>query len=66
MVKRGDLDTSRLVQAPDNPFLANPDDANLRRSRGFEGMAYSLDRKTLYPMLEGAVEGDPENALRIL
>ena len=61
----GNLDTRSLVQSPDNPFLANPDNANLSRSRGFEGMAYSPDRETLYPMLEGAVEGDPDNALRI-
>ena len=39
--------------------------ANLSSSRGFEGMAFSPDRKTLYPLLEGAVEGDPEDALRI-
>ncbi|MEL7242277.1 MAG: esterase-like activity of phytase family protein [Cyanobacteria bacterium J06573_2] len=39
--------------------------SNLPSSRGFEGMAFSPDRKTLYPLLEGAVEGDPEDALRI-
>ena len=39
--------------------------ANLASSRGFEGMAFSPDRKTLYPLLEGAVEGDPDDALRI-
>ena len=61
----GNLDTRSLVQSPDNPFLANPDNANLSRSRGFEGMAYSPDLETLYPMLEGAVKGDPDNALRI-
>ena len=31
--------------------------ANLPRSRGFEGMALSTDGKWLYPMLEGALEG---------
>ena len=31
--------------------------ANLSRSRGFEGMALSTDGKWLYPMLEGALEG---------
>jgi len=31
--------------------------ANLPRSRGFEGMAVSVDGKWLYPMLEGPVEG---------
>ncbi len=39
--------------------------SNLASSRGFEGMAFSPDRKTLYPLLEGAVEGDPDDALRI-
>ncbi|TAE59709.1 MAG: glycerophosphodiester phosphodiesterase [Nostocales cyanobacterium] len=38
---------------------------NLPTSRGFEGMAYSPDRSTLYPLLEGTVAGDPENSLRI-
>ncbi len=38
---------------------------NLSRSRGFEGMAFSPDRTTAYPLLEGAVVGDPDNALRI-
>ncbi len=28
-------------------------------------MAFSPDRMTLYPLLEGVVDGDPENALRI-
>ncbi len=39
--------------------------SNLASSRGFEGMAFSPDRKTLYPLLEGAVEGDADDALRI-
>lgn len=38
---------------------------NLARSRGFEGMASSPDGRTLYPLLEGTVEGDPEGSLRI-
>ncbi len=39
--------------------------SNLASSRGFEGMAFSPDRNTLYPLLEGAVEGDASDALRI-
>ena len=39
--------------------------ANLRGSRGYEGLAFSPDRQTLYPMLEGTVLGDPEGAVRI-
>ena len=53
-----------FVQSPQNTNLG---DAlpNLSSSRGFEGMAFSPDRMTLYPLLEGVVDGDPENALRI-
>jgi alkaline phosphatase/secreted PhoX family phosphatase len=54
--------TADYVSSPDNPEGKL---ANLARSRGFEGMAYSPDRTTLYPLLEGAVMGDPDNALRI-
>lgn len=46
-------------------FVGEPPVANLPRSRGFEGMATSPDGTTLYPMLEGSVVGDPDNALRI-
>ncbi len=56
--------TDEFVLSPENPNLG---DAlpNLASSRGFEGMAFSPDRSTLYPLLEGIVDGDPENALRI-
>jgi 3-phytase/alkaline phosphatase D len=58
--------TEELVRSPQNPdVLAGNAEANLPQSRGYEGMAYSPDLTTLYPLLEGAVEGDPENALRI-
>lgn len=46
-------------------FLEEPAVANLGGSRGFEGMAFSPDRTTLYPMLEGTVVGDPAGSLRI-
>lgn len=46
-------------------FLEEPAVANLNRSQGFEGMAFSPDRATLYPMLEGTVVGDPAGSLRI-
>jgi glycerophosphoryl diester phosphodiesterase len=39
--------------------------ANLGRSQGFEGMAISPDKSTLYPLLEGTVVGDPAGSLRI-
>ncbi len=55
---------AEFVQSPQNRDLGDglP---NLSRSRGYEGMAFSPDRTTLYPLLEGVVDGDPENALRI-
>ncbi len=53
---------AEFVASPQNP---NDLPVNLRGSRGFEGMAFSVDRSTLYPLLEGAVVGDPDNALRI-
>jgi hypothetical protein len=54
------------VQSPQNPFLANPDAWTIRASRGFEGMARSIDGKTLYPMLEGALRNDADPQGRIL
>jgi hypothetical protein len=51
------------VQAPENPFRTTPE--NLPSSGGFEGMAMSIDGKTLYPMLEKAVTGDPADLRRI-
>ena len=56
--------TGEFVQSPQNPTLGDglP---NLSGSRGFEGMAFSPDRSTLYPLLEGTVDGDPANSLRI-
>ncbi len=65
-----DLDSAReisataIVRSPDHPLLGAAT-ANLGRSKGFEGMAFSVDRQTLYPLLEGSVAGDPPNALRI-
>ena len=58
--------TAELVRSPDNPdVLAEEAVANLPRSGGFEGMAFSPDRTILYPLLEKSVTGDPDNALRI-
>jgi glycerophosphoryl diester phosphodiesterase len=54
------------VQSPQNPFLPDPDAWTLRGSRGFEGMARSIDGKTLYPMLEGALRNDPDPRRRIV
>lgn len=61
-----DTATAPTVFSPDNPaVLAGEATANLPSSRGFEGMAFSPDRQTLYPMLEGTVLGDPAGSLRI-
>ena len=56
------------VRSPEHHAVtlpATPDgalDFNLRRSRGYEGMALSPDARTLYPLLEGQVyvDGAPE------
>jgi predicted extracellular nuclease/glycerophosphoryl diester phosphodiesterase len=48
-----------------NPYYGDLVTANLGRSQGFEGMAFSPDRQTLYPLLEGTVVGDPVGSLRI-
>lgn len=58
--------TSDWVKSPQNPdVLAGKAVDNLASSKGFEGMAFSVDRQTLYPLLEGSVTGDAEDALRI-
>ncbi len=54
------------VQSPQNPFLANPAAATIPASRGFEGMAISIDGKTLYPVLEGALIGESDPRRRII
>lgn len=46
------------VKSPSNPILRTGEKANLRDSKGFEGMAISPDGRTLYPMLEGATDED--------
>ena len=51
----------RVVRSPDHPSLttpSSPQDAlafEVRRSKGFEGMAASKDGKKLYALLEGAL-----------
>lgn len=62
---KGKLSLNAEVRSPDNPFLADPSEANLSRSRGYEGMAFRPNGYTLYPLLEGSVSGDPSDALRI-
>lgn len=52
------------IESPDNPIptLGAP---NLSRSNGFEAMAISPDRRTLYPILEGPVTGDDATSRRV-
>ena len=52
------------VQSPQNPFLSGT--PNLPASRGFEPMALSVNGKTLYPMLEGALTTDSDPRRRII
>jgi hypothetical protein len=52
------------VATPDNPNLKTAP-ANLASTGGFEGMAINPAGDTLYPMLEGSVQGDSEKSLRI-
>ena len=55
-------ETGRIVV---EQFETAEEFANHPTSRGYEGMAFSPDRSTLYPMLEGTVFGDPVGSLRI-
>ena len=51
----------KVVRSPDNPAITTPGcpggtvDIQIRRSRGFEGMAAAKDGSKLYALLEGAV-----------
>lgn len=56
---------SPYLNDPNQPYYGDLVVANLNRSQGFEGMAFSPDRSTIYPLLEGTVVGDPERSLRI-
>jgi hypothetical protein len=59
----------KVARSPDNPGVTTPGAPGpvafeVRRSKGFEGMAQSPDGKTLYPLLEGPLTG--EAFLRVL
>jgi len=53
------------VRSPDAAVAPDAPPANLGRSSGFEGMAISPDRRTLYPVLEGPVSGDDPTIRRV-
>jgi len=51
------------VFAPENPQRGDTP-ANINSSKGFEGMTRSPDGRTLNPLLEGTVAGDPADTQR--
>jgi hypothetical protein len=53
-------------KSPQSPDLAPGETATVPASRGFEAMAASTDGWTLYPILEGAKVGDPDQRRRIV
>lgn len=60
------LDQTDIVRSPDNPdVLDGTATANLNSSKGYEGLAINPGNTKLFALLEGSVEGDPEDTLRI-
>ena len=53
-------------KSPQSPDLAPGETPTVPASRGFEAMAASRDGWTLYPILEGARIGDPDQRRRIV
>ena len=55
------------ARSPQNPFLdvAHAERPTVNSSKGLEGLGLSPDRRTLYPLLEGAVTGDDPRDLRV-
>ncbi|WP_327587242.1 esterase-like activity of phytase family protein [Nonomuraea sp. NBC_00507] len=54
------------TKSPQSPDLAQGESPTLPASRGFEAMAASEDGWTLYPILEGAKTGDPDQRRRVV
>ena len=57
----------KVVRSPDNPYLAPPGSPGpmkfeVKRSKGFEGMAQSPDGKILYGLLEGPLWVEATNS----
>ena len=57
----------KVVRSPDNPYLVPPGVPGMmkfevKRSKGFEGMAASPDGKILYPLLEGPLWVEATNS----
>ena len=62
----------KLVRSPDHPAMTTPGAPNLevkfqvRRSKGYEGMAASKDGSKLYALLEGALWDETTKASEVL
>jgi len=62
----------QVVRSPDHPAVQTPPAPNVavkfqvRRSKGFEGMASSSDGSKLYALLEGALWDEASNAFEML
>lgn len=62
----------RVVRSPDNPAVITPNTPTdtvkfeVRRSKGFEGMAASKDGRVLYPLLEGPLWDEPSKAFEAI
>ena len=62
----------KVVRSPDHPAVLTPSAPNIalkfqvRRSKGFEGMAVSSDGSKLYPLLEGALWDEASSAAETL
>lgn len=54
------------VKAAENATITQGETANLPSSGGFEGMASSIDGRTLYPMLEKALKDDADQRRRFI
>lgn len=51
-------------KSPGNPYLAPGETPNVASSRGFEAMGGSPDGRYLYPVVEGALNDDPDRRRR--
>jgi hypothetical protein len=60
------VEPPEAVRSPEHPLvLAHADIARVAHSRGFEAVDLAGDGKTLVTILEGVVEGDPPQQLRV-
>ncbi|WP_194410019.1 esterase-like activity of phytase family protein [Microbacterium cremeum] len=48
------------AKSPQNPYLVAGETPRVRASRGFEAMAWSVNGRYLYPVVEGSYADDPD------